>query len=147
MKFTAKTIAALTLPPGKADHFEWDDDLPRFGYRLRASGDKVARSWVVQYRHHGQSRKMTFDAVLSLEQARGEAKRILALVALGEDPATDKKRKAAADRHTFAALRDQYLDAKKAEVRPRTFIEWKRYLEESYFKPLHNLPVDSILRK
>jgi integrase len=147
MKFTAKTIAALTLPPGKADHFEWDDDLPRFGYRLRASGDKVARSWVVQYRHHGQSRKMTFDAVLSLEQARGEAKRILALVALGQDPATEKKRKAAADRHTFMALVEQYLEAKESEVRPRTFIEWKRYLEESYFKPLHNLPVDSILRK
>jgi integrase len=148
MKFTAKTIAALTLPPGKGDHFEWDDDLPRFGHRLRASGDKVARSWVVQYRHHGQSRKMTLDAVLSLEQARGEAKRILALVALGQDPATEKKRKASADRHTFAALREQYLEAKKPPViRPRTFIEWKRYLEESYFKPLHNLPVDSVLRR
>jgi integrase len=147
MKFTAKTVAALTLPPGKADHFEWDDDLPRFGHRLRASGDKVARSWVVQYRHHGQSRKMTFDAVLSLEQARGEAKRILALVALGQDPATEKKRKAAADRHTFKALVEQYLEAKEPVVRPRTFLEWRRYLEESYFKPLHNLPVDGILRK
>jgi integrase len=147
MKFTAKTIAALTLPEGKADHFEWDDDLPRFGHRLRRSGDRVARSWVVQYRHHGQSRKMTFDAVLSLEQARGEAKRILALVALGQDPATEKKRKASADRHTFKALAEQYLEVKESEVRPRTFIEWKRYLQESYFKPLHNLPVDSILRK
>jgi integrase len=148
MKFTAKTIAALVLPSGKADHFEWDDDLPRFGYRLRQSGDKVNRSWVVQYRHAGQSRKMTFDPVLTLEQAKGEAKRILALVALGQDPATEKKRKASADRFTFAYLRDQYLDAKKPPVvRPRTFIEWKRYLEESYFKPLHNLPVDSILRK
>jgi integrase len=147
MKFTAKTIAALTLPSGKADHFEWDDDLPRFGYRLRASGDKVARSWVVQYRHAGQSRKMTFDPVLTLEQAKGEAKRILALVALGQDPATEKKRKAAADRHTFKALAEQYLEAKESVVRPRTFTEWKRYLEGPYFKSLHNKPVDQITRK
>jgi integrase len=149
MKFTAKTIAALVLPEGKADHFEWDDDLPRFGYRLRRSGDKVGRSWVVQYRHAGQSRKMTLNSILSLDQARTEARRILAQVELGQDPATDKKRKQAAEKHTFKALVEQYLAAKKPPaVRPRTFTEWSRYLQSSaYFKPLHNMPVDSILRK
>src|SRR6516165_4648506 len=147
MKFTAKTVAALVLPEGKDDHFEWDDDLPRFGYRLRKSGDKVNRSYVVQYRHAGESRKMTLDAVLSLEKAKGEAKRILALVALGQDPATDKKRKASAERFTFKALAEQYLAAKESEVRPRTLTETKRYLQESYFKPLHALPVDGITRR
>jgi integrase len=147
MKFTAKTIAALILPEGKPDHFEWDDDLPRFGYRLRKSGDKVARSWVVQYRHHGQSRKMTLNAILSLEQARTEARRILALVELGQDPATEKKRKASAERFTFSALAEQYLAAKKGEVRGRTLIEAQRYLRSTYFKPLHNIPVDAITRR
>src|SRR6516165_7628220 len=148
MKYTNKTIAALVLPEGKDDHFEWDDDLPRFGYRLRKSGDKVNRSYVVQYRHAGESRKMTLDAVLSLEKAKGEAKRILALVALGQDPATDKKRKASAERFTFKALVGQYLAAKESEVRPRTFTETKRYLQASvYFGPLFNLPVDGITRR
>jgi integrase len=147
MKFTAKTIAALVLPEGKDDHFEWDSDLPRFGYRLRKSGDKVSRSYVVQYRHAGQSRKMTLDAILTVEQAKGEAKRILAMVALGQDPATEKKRKASAERFTFSHLAEQYLAAKRSEVRRRTFAEAQRYLRSSYFKRLHNTPVDGITRR
>jgi integrase len=147
MKFTAKTIAALVLPEDKSDHFEWDDELPRFGHRLRRSGGKVNRSWVVQYRHAGRSRKVTLDAILSLEQARGEAKRILALVALGQDPAAEKKRTASAERFTFSHLAAQYLQAKKPEVRGNTFTETQRYLLGSYFKPLHNIPADVITRR
>ena len=45
MKLTAKATAALVLPTDKNDHIEWDEDLKRFGYRLRKIGDKVARSW------------------------------------------------------------------------------------------------------
>jgi hypothetical protein len=63
---------------------------------------------------------------LSSEQARTEAKRILALVALGQDPATEKKRKASAERFTFSHLGEQYLAAKKGEVRGRTFTEARR---------------------
>jgi integrase len=147
MKFTERTIAALMLPPGKEDHFEWDDDLPRFGYRLRKSGDKVNRSWIVQYRHAGQTRKMTLNAILSVEQARDEAKKILAKVTLGEDPATEKKRRASADRFTLAHLAEQYLAAKQSDVRRRTFTEAQRYLRSCYFKPLHNIPVDAITRR
>jgi integrase len=86
--------------------------------------------------------------VLTPEQARGEAKRILAKVALGEDPATEKKRRAAADRFTFATLAEQYLAAKQPEVRRLTFREMTRYLRSSsYFGPLHNVPVDSVTRR
>ena len=58
MKLTSKAVAALTLPSGKDDHIEWDDDLPGFGYRLRLNkgSGKVGRSWVVQYRHAGATR-------------------------------------------------------------------------------------------
>jgi hypothetical protein len=31
-----RPVAALTLPAGKVDHFEWDDATPGFGVRLRA---------------------------------------------------------------------------------------------------------------
>jgi hypothetical protein len=149
MKLTSKAVAALMLPTGKDDHFEWDLDLPGFGYRLRRSGEKVNRSWVVQYRHAGQTRRMGLGSasVLSAEQARGEAKRILAKRNLGEDPATERKRRASADRFTFSALAEQYLAAKKSEVRRRTFTEWQRYLQSSYFKPLHNIPADAITRR
>ena len=46
MKFTKDTVAALTMPPGKTDHIEWDTELPGFGVRLR--GER--KRWVVQYR-------------------------------------------------------------------------------------------------
>jgi len=150
MKLTSKAVAALMLPSGKDDHIEWDDDLPGFGYRLRKSGDKVGRSWVAQYRHAGQTRRMTLGSasVLSSEQARGEAKKILAQAQLRQDPASERKRKAASDRFTFAALAEQYLAAKKPDLRDRTFTEMQRYLQSSaYFGSLFNVPVDAITRR
>jgi hypothetical protein len=145
MKLTAKATAALMLPTGKNDHIEWDEDLKRFGYRLRKIGDKVARSWVVQYRHAGNTRRMTLNSILSAGEARAEAEKILAKVALDQDPQSERKRRSA-DRFTFAALAEQYLAAKKPDVRGRSFTEMQRYLQSSYFKPLHNIPVDSITR-
>jgi hypothetical protein len=150
MKLTSKAVAALMLPSGKDDHIEWCDDLPGFGYRLRKSGDKVGRSWVAQYRHAGQTRRITLGsaAVLTSEQARSEAKRILAEAALRQDPAATRKRKAAADRFTFTALAEQYLAAKQPVVRRRTFSEAQRYLRSSsYFGPLFDVPVDAVTRR
>ena len=149
MKLTQKAVAALLLPPGKIDAIFFDDDLPGFGYRLRKSGDKVGRSWVAQYRHAGQTRRITLGSgsVLGSDQARGEAKKILAQAALKQDPGSERKRKAASDRITFTSLVEQYLAAKKPVVRSRTFTEAQRYLQSSYFKPLHNVPVDAISRR
>jgi integrase len=148
MKLTSKAVAALILPSGKTDAIFFDDDMPGFGYRLRKSGDKVSRSWVAQYRHAGQTRRMTLKSILTAEQARDEAKKILAKVALGQDPATEKKRRASADRFTFTALAEQYLAAKQPVVRRRTFSEMQRYLQSSaYFGPLFNVPVDSVTRR
>ena len=147
MKLTAKATAALVLPTDKNDHIEWDEDLKRFGYRLRKIGDKVARSWVVQYRHAGNTRRMTLNSILSAGEARAEAEKILAKVALNQDPQSERKRRASADRFTCSALAEQYLAAKKPEVRSRSFTEMRRYLQSSYFKPLHNIPVDSVTRR
>jgi integrase len=149
MKLTKKAVEALMLPEGKNDAIYFDDDLPGFGYRLRKSGDKVGCSWVAQYRHAGQTRRITLGSasVLSSEQARGEAKKILAQAALKQDPASERKRRTASDRFTFSALAEQYLAAKKTAVRPRSFTEIERYLQSSYFKPLHNVPVDAITRR
>ena len=59
MKFAQKTVGSLQLPAGKTDHFEWDDELPGFGFRLRlAAGGKLNRSFVCQYRHGGATRRL-----------------------------------------------------------------------------------------
>jgi hypothetical protein len=75
---TAKIVPTLTLPEGKDDEIYWDEKDEGFGHRLRRSGDKVNHSWVVQYRHAGQSRRMALKGILTSEQARDEAKKILA---------------------------------------------------------------------
>jgi integrase len=90
---------------------------------------------------------MALGSILSAEQARDQAKKILAKVALDQDPATEKKRRASADKFTFAAMGEEFLMAKEGTVRPRTFTEAKRYLQGSYFKPLHTMSVDAITRR
>jgi integrase len=148
MKLTQAVVDSLTLADDETDRIWRDEDEIGFGRRLRRSpSGKVNASWVVQYRHGHRQRRMTFDGRLTAKQARAKAKEIIAKVVLDGDPQGEKKQKLAQERHTFKALVEQYLEAKEGVIRPRTFTETKRYLQESYFKQLHNLPVDSILRR
>jgi integrase len=150
MKITAKSVAALTLPYDKSDAIHFDDELSGFGYRLRrGSGETVRRSFVVQYRRPGGSRRVLLGAgdVLTAEQARQAAKKVLAKVALGEDPQADKADRRDRDRLSLRSVIDDYLAAKLEEVRPGTMREITRYLTGPYFKSLHSLPVDTITRK
>ena len=80
MKLDAKTVTGLKLPDGKADVIHFDSSLPGFGFRLRASGNEVRKSWVVQYRQAGRSRRLLLGSaeVLSAEQARTAAKKLSA---------------------------------------------------------------------
>ena len=50
MKLDERAIARLPLPHGKTDVIYFDDDLAGFGLRLRASGRRLRRTWVAQYR-------------------------------------------------------------------------------------------------
>lgn len=150
MNLTAKAVAGLSLPIGKTDTIIWDTDVKRFGYRLRAgAGGKVLRSWIVQYRMSGASRRMTIGdaAVLSAEQARAKARKMLAAVDLGEDPAGDKADRRVKDAHTFASVVEMYLAAKRPDLRPKTFVEVSRYLTSGYFRALHGMPIDTVTRK
>jgi integrase len=149
MRLTAKAAAALMLPAGKTDHIEWDSEMHGFGFRLRAgAGGKLLKSWVCQYKRGGATRRMNLGsaAVLGAEAARLQAKKVLGKVALGEDPAGDRRDRRDKDRNTMRALVDEYLAAKRKEVRPKTFTEVERYLGGGYFKPLHNMAIDQITR-
>lgn len=75
------------------EYFLWDDDLPGFGVRVRATGVK---SYVFQYRagagRSAPSRRFTLGGIgkLTPEQARKLAREISGDVAHGKDPAHDK---------------------------------------------------------
>jgi integrase len=150
MKLTAKTVAALRLG-GKRDLISFDYDLPGFGYRLRVgAGGRTLRSWVVQYRRAGVSRRLLLGSadVLSAEQARAMAKKVLAKVALGEDPQANKLDRRDKDRLNLRSIVAEYLAAKETAVRQRTFVEFRRYLTDPrYFGPLLGMPVDTITRR
>ena len=93
MKLTARNVEALKLD-GKSDLIVFDDAMPGFGYRLRLSaGGKILRSWIVQYRRLGQSRRLLLGSahVLGAEAARTMAKKALGRVANGEDPQASRR--------------------------------------------------------
>ena len=75
------------------------------------------------------------------------AKKVLAKVALGEDPQGDKADRSDKDRLSLRSVVDEYLAVKRNEVRPSTLREMTRYLTGPYFRALHGMAVDSITRR
>jgi integrase len=149
MRLDAKTVACLDLG-GKSDAIYFDDQLVGFGFRLRqGAGGKLLRSWVVQYRHHSATRRMTVGNadILSAEQARAAAKKVLAQVELGADPQGERSERRDRDALTFRSQVQEYLQTKRDEVRPATRRVVTLYLTGPYFKPLHGVPVDQINRR
>jgi Arm DNA-binding domain len=149
MKLTTKAIARLALPADKADAIFFDDDMPGFGFRLRRSGSQVRRSFVAQYRARGRTRRMLIGSVelLSAEQARAQAKKILASVAIGRDPQGEKAAARSKLARTLRSVADDYLAAKQSSLRPASFRVTKLYLTgRPYFGPLHTAGIGEITR-
>jgi len=151
MKLTAKTVSALTLPPGKGDVIMFDEAMPGFGYRLRqGAGGKVLRTWIVQYRRAGATRRMLLGSaeVVGAEAAREAAKKALGAVALGQDPQGKRADRRDADKLTLRKAVDEFLAVKKRELRPRSYVETARYLTSAtYFGPILGMPLDAIARR
>jgi integrase len=143
MEFNKATVAALTMPAGKKEHFTWDPDLPGFGVRLQ--GD--AKRWVIQYRVHGRQHRETLGDVrkVALESARKIARQRFAAVELGRDPAAEKAKAEAAAKNTLGHVAGLYLAAKEDVLRPGTYKASKLHLL-SHWKPLHRRPLGEITR-
>jgi hypothetical protein len=101
-KLTPAFVARADLKPD----LYWDTSLPGFGLKITGAGHK---SYVVQYRAGRRSSRMTLKGVLSLSEARREAKAILGDVAKGGDPLAEKRKAAEADSATFRAIAESFL--------------------------------------
>ena len=142
MKLTAAAVRSLALPTGVTDKIFFDDELPRFGVRMRAGG---SRTWIVQYGIGGKERKLPLGPVSALDpsKARALAKDVLARVRLGEDPLALKHEAAARASETLGAQLPRYLAFKRASLRPRSYAQVERHLLV-HAKPLHNRPLATL---
>jgi integrase len=148
LKLDNKVINALVLAKGRSEDFAWDAELENFGLRLRRGADGVRRTYVVQYRAHGRTRRHTVGSAdkLSLAQARAAAKRILARVALGHDPQAERDAKRVQAARSFSAVAAAYMATKAEQWRSGSVRTNRLYLTGPYFRPLHNVAISEISR-
>lgn len=133
--FTVRDIQALPTKPHA--YILRDPKLWEFGARIAPGG---TRSWVVEYRPNGGGRKQPTKrvtigrvGVMSMGQARQQAKSILALVRLGNDPArdrTDRREALIMAELAEAYMREEITPLKKASTAA---------LYDGYFR-VHVLP-------
>jgi hypothetical protein len=107
--------------------------MPGFGLMVTANGH---RSYVVQYRAAGRSRRMHLKAGLTLTAARREAKAILGTVAKGGDPLADRRKAELAQSNTLKAIIDEYLVREVGRL--RTIAERRKSLQRHVLPKLGN---------
>lgn len=106
-RLTKRAIDALK-PTRSGEQFTWDQELRGFGIRVKPSGTKT---FLIQYRNaEGRTRRCVLGkfGVLTVEQARAIARKKLASVVDGADPADE--RLAVRRGLTVAELCDWYLE-------------------------------------
>lgn len=100
LKLTRTSVADLATPDRPVTF--WDTGVPGFGIALRPSG---ARSWVCQYRTGAGGRGATLRRVtlgdpgtVTLEEARAEARTVIARARVGQDTAAERAAEREANR-------------------------------------------------
>jgi integrase len=144
LKLTKRSVEALV--PGSSEVVVWDEQLPSFGVRVKASG---VRSYVVQYRNiSGRSRRLTLGrhGVITADQARRRAQVLLAEVAGGHDPVEKRSEQRRAG--TVAELAERYLTQHALPRKKASSIRSDRWLLDRHILPrLGGVPVTALTRQ
>ena len=133
-----------SLEPPKSGQIElWDDKIPGFGLRLSPKG---SRSFVLVYRFKGRSRRLTLGRypVLGLADARRRAHQALADVAIGIDPAEEKRRETQnASATAVESVAHEFIE-KYARPRNRDWKETERLLFREFVVPWRGREITDI---
>ena len=118
------------------------------GLILRVS-ENSTKAWSVLYRRQidGRRRRHTIGGYpqVSLAEARAQAMAVLARVARGEDPSSDRRRIAGGRPRTFGDLAERYL-SRHAEVSKKSGFQDRQMLEKDVLPVLGSEPLEAIKR-
>jgi integrase len=140
-KLTPGFVKTATAIDGKDRTIFWDQAMSGFGLMVTAAG---SRSYVVQYRSGRSSRRLTIDGVLSLNEARKQAKITLGSVAKGGDPLAERRAELAAGADTLQSITEEYLARESKHL--RSHAQRRSVLERLVFPKLGARPIADIKR-
>jgi Arm DNA-binding domain len=136
-KLTKRLVDAIKTVERRVIYY--DTELKSFGVKITPTGSK---SWCVEYRPRGSARstpkrRMVLGSTRALtpDQARSAARKVLAAVALGEDPAALRSRER--EMPTFSQFADRYLgEEAAAKLKPRSLVNYRIYFvpSENYIR-------------
>ena len=143
VKLTETNVAKLKLNAGQKDRIVFDDTVPGFGIRLRASGQ---RTWLYQYKLGGRTRRLPIGSasVIRTGAARDIAVTSYTRIDAAATPHPTGTQQVQRSLNTFGWLSEQFLASYKA-LR-RTLDEVHRHSKKSAL-PLHGTPIDTLSRR
>jgi integrase len=124
------------------DYIIFDSDIPGFGARILPSG---RRSCLVQYRVGRSYRRISLGmhGVLTTDQARGEAIKVLGRVKSGEDPSAARKQ--ARLEMTVSELCERMIEEHAVpHCKPNTVVGYRFYTKAYIKKPIGQIRVSQI---
>ena len=139
-----RTVEALAV---EKDTVFWDRNLPGFGVRVYASGTKM---YVVQSRAGGKSVRVTVGrhGVITADEARRRAARIVNRIKAGEDPVADPLPARHAGGPTVADLAARYMEEHVAVRCKGSTAESMRKLVDKHILPAFGrLPLLAVERE
>jgi integrase len=140
-KLTPATVSNARAEKDADRTIFWDTKTTGFGLQVTAAGHK---SFVVQYRAKGRSRRMAIDGVLNLEDARKRARALLGEVARDGDPLQERRAEVARERDTFQAVAESYF-AREGK-RLRSVEDRRRTLDRLVYPVMGGRPIADIRR-
>lgn len=148
MRITKRSVDNLSCAADGKRKILWDDAISGFGIVAFPSG---AKSYVVQYRFRGRSRRFTIGphGPITPDAARSRALEILAGVRSDKEPIAQRRAEREAERSacTFGEMADEFMRFHaERKCKPSTVREYKSLLDQHLYRALGRKRAGEITR-